>query len=212
MSGKKSTLKPKKKLDRRARRTRDVLGEALVSLMHEKPFHDITVQQVLDRAEVARSTFYSHYSDKDDLFFSDVDEFFEGAARSLTLQNEASHRVAPVRELFAHVGQVKKFYAALVASGKAHDVTNLGIGHFARGIEERLQKLQPGEAVPPALRRAVAHALAGALFSLLTWWVNCGAPNSPEQMDAIYHKLVWSGAPAVWRANRARPAHRTASE
>jgi AcrR family transcriptional regulator len=47
--------------DRRVLRTRDTLGDALVELMHEKPFDDITVQEVLDRAGVGRSTFYAHY-------------------------------------------------------------------------------------------------------------------------------------------------------
>ncbi|HZU30259.1 MAG TPA: TetR/AcrR family transcriptional regulator, partial [Candidatus Angelobacter sp.] len=67
--------KTKKKTDRRAQRTRNVLGDALVTLMQEKPFEEITVQHVLDRAGVGRSTFYAHYSDKNDLFLSDADEF-----------------------------------------------------------------------------------------------------------------------------------------
>jgi AcrR family transcriptional regulator len=53
----------KKKTDARVRRTRDALGDALIALMQEKPFDTITVQDVLDRAHVSRSTFYSHYSD-----------------------------------------------------------------------------------------------------------------------------------------------------
>ena len=56
------------KMDRRILRTRDTLGEALVGLIREKPFDEITVQEILDRAGVERSTFYTHYRDKDDLF------------------------------------------------------------------------------------------------------------------------------------------------
>ena len=52
------------KTDRRILRTRDTLGDALVELMHEKPFEEITVQEILDRAGVGRSTFYTHYPDK----------------------------------------------------------------------------------------------------------------------------------------------------
>src|SRR5262245_5729503 len=55
-----------KKTDARVRRTRDALGDALVALMQEKPFETITVQDVLDRAQVSRSTFYSHCRDKAD--------------------------------------------------------------------------------------------------------------------------------------------------
>ena len=58
--------------DRRITETRNVLGDALMTLMQEKPFDRITVQHVLDRAGVSRSAFYEHYSGKDDLFLSDV--------------------------------------------------------------------------------------------------------------------------------------------
>ena len=69
--------------------------------MHERPFKSITVQDVLDRAEVGRSTFYTHYRDKDDLFLSDVEEFWEVISSMLDRSGEDSKRVAPVRELFA---------------------------------------------------------------------------------------------------------------
>src|SRR5882762_5502953 len=61
------------KTDRRVVRTRDVLGDALMALIREMPFESITVQHVLDRAGVSRSTFYEHYEDKNDLFLSDAD-------------------------------------------------------------------------------------------------------------------------------------------
>src|SRR6185503_11384570 len=74
----------KEKIDARVRRTRDALGDALITLMQEKPFDTITVQDVLDRAHVSRSTFYSHYSDKDDLLMSDADEFFQALSMALS--------------------------------------------------------------------------------------------------------------------------------
>ena len=62
----------KHRLDARARRSRDALGDALIALMQEKPFDDITVQEVLDQAGVSRSTFYHHFRDKEDLFARDA--------------------------------------------------------------------------------------------------------------------------------------------
>jgi AcrR family transcriptional regulator len=180
-------------IDRRVRRTRDVLGDALVGLMHEKPFAAITVQQVIDRADVGRSTFYAHYRDKDDLFLSDVEDFFESMANLLSRRGESSNRVAPVRELFAHVAEAREFYAALVAAGKIHDVLELGRGYFARAIEQRLAERLPVPASGSMPRIATAHALAGALLSLLSWWLDHGMSPSPAHMDDLYHQMVWSG-------------------
>ncbi len=164
--------------------------------MHERPFKSITVQNVLDRAGVGRSTFYTHYRDKDDLFISDVEDFWEMMSSMLDRSGESSTRVAPVRELFSHIADVKVFRGALVASGKMHDVMELGQGQFARAIEKRLVKLTSGQGTVPAHLSATAHALAGALFSSMIWWIDRGMPASPEEMDEAFHRLVWSGVNA----------------
>ncbi len=115
-----------KKEDQRVRRTRDRLGDALMELLVQKPFDDITVQDVLARAGVSRSTFYTHYRDKNDLFLSDAEDFFEAMATALSRFGDKSERVAPVQELAAHITQVRPFYNALVESGRMHDVMELG--------------------------------------------------------------------------------------
>ena len=193
-----------KKEDQRVRRTRDRLGDALVELLVKKPFDDITVQDVLDRAGVSRSTFYTHYRDKNDLFLSDADEFFEGMATALLRFGDKSERVAPIHELFAHIGESRPFYNALVESGRIHDVMQLGQQHFARGIEQRLNEIPRARVIPSDRRGAIAHGLAGTLFSLLTWWVQRGMTLSPQEMDNLFHQLVWSGTRFVDSERRGR--------
>jgi AcrR family transcriptional regulator len=184
----------KKKEDRRVVRTRDRLGDALVELLVQKPFDEITVQDVLDRARVSRSTFYSHFRDKNDLFLSDAEDFFEGMATALSRFGDRSERVAPVQELFAHIAEVRSFYGALVESGRIHDIWELGREHFARGIEQRLAEIPRAHGIPKNHRAAVAHGLAGTLVSLVSWWVHHGMTESAEEMDRLFHRLVWAGA------------------
>jgi AcrR family transcriptional regulator len=186
----KPARKPARKMDSRVRRTRDGLGDALIELMHEKDFEAITVQHVLDRAGVSRSTFYTHYRDKDDLFLSDAEDFLEMMASVLARRAEQSKRVAAVRELFDHVGEWHKFHGILASAGKLGDFQELGQGCFARGIEQRLSHLDPASA--PQHRAARAQMLAGALFSLLSWWLKQGRVSSPEEMDELFHRMVWS--------------------
>lgn len=201
------------KLDRRVRRTRDALGDSLVKLMHEKPFTEITVQQVLDRAGVSRSTFYSHFSNKNDLFLSDAEEFFEAAASALSRRGDRSRRFAPVREMFAHVAEWRTLYNAMVASEKIKDVLEIGQQCFARAIEGRLAEMATAGVVEsPALKSRVAPSdrgerkrwptpastamsqmLAGALMSLMTWWLYSGQSLSPAEMDDLYHEFAWNG-------------------
>jgi AcrR family transcriptional regulator len=183
-------------MDRRARRTRNALGDALLTLMQQKPFETITVQQVLDRSGIGRSTFYAHYRDKDDLFLSDLEDFFELMSTLLLRHRESSNRVAPVRELFAHVAEMRHLRTALVAADKLRDFLEMGQEYFARAIELRLGELPSSFTIAPTQRTAVAHAFAGALLSLMSWWVDHGRAASPEQMDDLYHQMVWSGVAA----------------
>jgi AcrR family transcriptional regulator len=188
--------RPSKKTDRRILRTRNVLGDALIALMQKKPFEDITVQQVLDRAGVGRSTFYAHYRGTEDLFISDVEDFFELFTTALKRHGDRSNRLVPVREFCAHLRESRQLYAALTASGKMNDVRTLGIGYFARSIEENLKSGRTGMAIPQmeAVQRAArAHALAGSLFSLLDWWIDKGMKLDPQEVDDLFHRMAWKG-------------------
>ena len=184
---------PPQKSDVRVLRSRDALGDALIELMQEQSFESITVQQVLDRAGVSRSTFYSHYRDKEDLLLSDVEDFFELLGSLLTRHNAPPTRIFPVEEFFSHLGEMRDLNAAINASGKGPDVRELGIGHFARSIEQRL--VLSGVNLSVIEIRATSHSLAGALFSLLDWWLHQNHPISPKEADALFHRMAWSGLP-----------------
>lgn len=181
------------KMDPRARRTREQLGDALIALMHEKAFDSITVQDVLDRAGVARATFYAHFRDKNDLFLTENDAFFDHIANGLSEAKDPSDRVAPVRELFEHVAEAQRYRAALVESGRIHEIFELGRAHFARGIERRLGELDRARSLSPVQRAVAAHAHAGALIALLTWWLHEGGGVSAAALDEEFHRMVWSG-------------------
>lgn len=179
------------KTDRRVLRTRDTLGDALIELIREKPFDDITVQEILDRAGVSRSTFYEHYRDKDDLFLSDVEDFFEMMSALLTRNGAPLRRLVPLAELLSHLADVRDFYAAVVASGRIADVQMLGRGYFARSIEERLRLA--GVKGEPAQLAVQAHALTGSMFALIDWWLDRGMKTDPREVDALFHRMAWSG-------------------
>jgi len=185
--------KPIPKIDARVRRTRDALGDALLALIQEKPFDDVTVQEVLDRAGIGRSTFYAHFQDKDDLFLSDLGEFLEMISTLLLRGHEVSNRIAPVREFFAHVAENRHLHSALFASGKLRDFQEMAQEYFARAIDLRLAELPSSRGFTPAQRTAMAQAYAGALLSMMSWWLHHGATPSPEEMDELFHATVRPG-------------------
>src|SRR5215469_15815023 len=149
MSGKST---PTRKTDSRVRRTRNALGDALIALMQERPFDEIKVQDILDRAQIGRSTFYAHYRDKDDLFLSDVEDFLELMSNQLLRQKEVSNRIVPVRELLAHFAEMRPLLSALHEADKMRDFVDLGQGYFARAIDSRLADLPESRDIDPKQR------------------------------------------------------------
>ncbi|WP_348262956.1 TetR/AcrR family transcriptional regulator [Telmatobacter sp. DSM 110680] len=182
-----------RKPDSRVRRTRDQLGNALIELIQEKPINDVTVQDVLDRSGVGRSTFYLHYRDKDDLLVSQLEMFLEFMSTVLSVRKDKSNRVAPVTEMFEHIGNQNKLYRVLSDSGHLKDFFDLAEGYFARGIERRLCESGRFTKIPPRELAARASALSGSLLSLLRWWLDRGEKETPQQMDEMFHRMVWTG-------------------
>ena len=182
-----------RKPDERARRTRDRLGNALVALIHEKPIENVTVQDVLNRAKVGRSTFYLHFRDKNDLLLSQLEVFLETMSTLLSVRKETSDRVAPVAEMFDHIKNQVKLYRILADAGRLNDFFDLAEGYFSRGIENRLKESKRLPKIPQSELAARAFALAGSLLSLLRWWLDHGAKEPPGEMDELFHRMVWKG-------------------
>lgn len=183
----------RRKPDQRIRRTYAWLGSALVSLIQEKSIDEVTVQEVLDRASIGRSTFYLHFRNRDDLLLSQFEQFLEIMSTALSVRKEESHRVMPVAEMFEHIGSQKQLYRVLAGSGRLEDFFELAQGYFARGIERRLKESKHLPKIPQSELAARAVALAGCLLSLLRWWMDRGTKESATAMDDMFHRMVWKG-------------------
>jgi AcrR family transcriptional regulator len=181
---------PGKKTDRRSNRTRRQLSSALVDLVKEKRFDEITVQNVIDRADVGRSTFYSHFRDKDDLFQKDWERFLDGFAQHIDWEKAGTGSFVPVVYLFRHLQDSQSFYQSLVRSQKADSIFRSGMDYLSQIIESALATRLKGKPAPLMPIPVLANYLASELFSLLKWWLDHKMPYSPERMDESFHQLV----------------------
>jgi hypothetical protein len=112
---------------------------------------------------------------------------------SLSIRKEESHRIVPVAELFAHIENQKKLYRILADAGRLNEFFDLAQGYFARGIQQRLTESKRLSNLPQRESGARASALAGSMLSLLRWWLDRGAKESPRAMDELFHRMVWNG-------------------
>lgn len=179
-----------KKQDRRSARTQRSLSGALVELVKEKRFDDITVQEVIDRADVGRSTFYSHYRDKEDLFQQDWERFLDSFAQHIDWDQAGVAHFVPVVYLFGHLQEFQPFYKGLLRSRKTDAVFKSGVIYLSQKIEAALNSRLRGKPAPRVPVPILANYLSSELFALLQWWLDQEMPHSPERMDEIFHDLI----------------------
>jgi AcrR family transcriptional regulator len=188
---------PKKATDRRVERTRRTLQKALIALILEKRFDAITVQDVLDRADVGRSTFYAHFRSKEDLFRSDFENLLRFVRAGVAANGSRGDRILPIRELFGHVREFRKLYRAMASSAMRAPLYRLSVAHIAAGVEEALEARRVPRHRPPIPLPILSNHIAVALISMLDGWVAGGMPHEPERMDEIFHALVMPGVHAA---------------
>jgi AcrR family transcriptional regulator len=194
----------KRKADRRVQRTRQLLEQALLALIKEKAFESISVQEIIDRANVGRATFYEHYDNKEDLLQSG----FNGLeARLKERQREALARGSDLderlfafsHELLAHAHEHRDAFPAMVGKrGGAviqHVLRKLLVGLVREDVKSTVPKEGTG-AVPP---EAIVQFLANGLFGLLVWWLNGRMRLSVEEVNGIFRQLAVPALKAAFR-------------
>jgi len=184
----------KLKTDRRSQRTQRSLHQAMMSLMQEKRYDAITVQDIIDRADVGRSTFYTHYQDKEDLMISGLTRLMDGLSQTLeNSANSGERRLLPTRELFEHVRENQHLFKGLAHGRGLELFIEKGQEYWDRKIAADLLARLPEGQQPSVPIQVVAQFVAGTLITMLSWWLENKMPYSPEQMDEMVEKLVTPG-------------------
>jgi AcrR family transcriptional regulator len=173
--------------DRRVRRTRHALRHALVELVLEKGYDRVTVEDVIARADVGRSTFYAHYRDKEDLFLSS----FEDEVREAFERSSGADGGSASLWLFRHAAEHADLYRALV---KRRGGWALVRRHLEGVLRDLFARQLAGRADPTDVPlEVVATFLADALLGVLTWWMDGDTPVDAEELDRIFHTLSTGG-------------------
>lgn len=176
--------------DRRVKRTTKRIESALTELMLEIPFEKITVQDIIDRADVSRSTFYAHYENKDDLLTSDFEQVLNMLNRHL--EDEAGDPFNSV-ELFRHVGQNYNLYRALLWGRGIELLFEKGHVSISKSLEAHLSAHLKETTNPSVPLPLLANHVSASLLAMLRWWLENEMPYSPEDMDASFRSLVLPG-------------------
>lgn len=175
--------------DRRIQRTRQLLLDALIELILEKGYEAVIVQDIIDRADVGRSTFYSHFQDKENLLlsgFEDMRMIFEA------FYTQTSPEIAGwnfTLAMFKHAEEKRTVFKALVGE-KAGDVV---INHAKKALNAALKEhFGPTFAKkerPIPLDLFVDYIVI-TFLGCLTWWLNNDIAYTAEKMNEYFRALT----------------------
>jgi AcrR family transcriptional regulator len=162
-----------------------LLREALVQLIRERGWDDVSVQDVCERADVGRSTFYVHFADKEELLVTGFDDLREILRAHLEPAKEEPLGFAAA--LFEHARDYKELYRALVGRRTAVAVQQGFLSVVKELVADDLVRAgMPPNAVPEV---AVSY-VAGAFWHVLAWWLEQRSPLPVGDIAAIFKRMT----------------------
>jgi AcrR family transcriptional regulator len=184
-----------KKPDRRVQRTEQLLRGALLSLIQEKDFETLSVQDIIDRANVGRATFYAHFDNKDDLLVSGFDNLRaslkERQREALARRSGLDERVLGFSyEIFAHANEHRDVFLAM-AGMRSHAIVQqllyrILLDLVRDDVKATVSRVR-ANSVPV---EALAQFITGALFGLMMWWLNGKMRLSVEEVNTLFRQLA----------------------
>ncbi|HWF77536.1 MAG TPA: TetR/AcrR family transcriptional regulator [Caulobacteraceae bacterium] len=176
-------------VDRRVARTQALLQRAHLSLIVEKGYDAVTVEDICAAANVGRSTFYAHFSSKEDLHRRGLGALRQELSANQPAGVEPDHILAFSLPMFEHAHAHIELYRAL-ASSRGGTIAIESIRDVLRDlVRAELTRLMPDRAA----REFAVQYLVGGFLAVLTWWLDGGARSSPQEMDARFQRLAQEG-------------------
>lgn len=188
------------KIDRRKARTRQLLRDALMALIVEKGYEAISIQDIVDRANVARPTFYLHFKDKEELLFTSLVEIYEelfsrqlsGTLADLSMPIESPETVDSTD--FEHIAAHADFYRVMLSEKGSIAFLLSVMDYLANAmVQSVIEPLQRETGQPRIPAEFIGSFLAGAQIGVTRWWVQNQDAYTPQQMAQMMHFLAVMG-------------------
>lgn len=179
-------------MDRRQQKTRKAIFDALGRLLEGKRFDNITVQEIIDEANIGRSTFYAHFETKDDLLKEMCMDIFqhifnerlpketdyEYATGSLNLEIKLGH-------ILYHLRESKRNLKGILG-GESGDLFIFFLKKYLRDLFSRYKE-DFSAAIPEDF---LMHHLSGSFAEAVKWWMMEDTLHTPEEVASYYMRVI----------------------
>lgn len=184
---------PLSRHQRRRLRTRQQLQTALLELILEKGFESVSIQDITDRADLARATFYLHARDRHELLWSVIEDLIhateEELLRNFTGDIPPRAEYYGYRNIFEHIERNRDVYR-VVLSGKGSTEMTQRVHQYM--VEETLRDIGRYNVYADLRQPAeiTARIVVGSVLSLATWWLETQNEFSATQIAAMLYEAL----------------------
>lgn len=178
--------KSKLKADRRIAKTRIALRNAMMLLLVEQGWDDMSIQAICDKADVGRSTFYLHFSSKNDLLQQSLGELRDGLIAHAATSSENNPCASVLNGLLNHMLEELPVFSTVIGRRSAQIVASNFKTMVCELIELELKRIEHPAADNPLLIRF----LAGGIHETMTWWVDAVQPCSIGELEERLYQAV----------------------
>mgnify|MGYP006283903899 CR=1 FL=1 len=182
-----------RRLDRRVQRTRKLLRESLMALILEEGYDPISIQDITDKANLGRATFYLHFKDKDELLLDVMDQLMADFLDQVPQVSEAQWRLEDskaIAKLFDFAADHYDLYRILIFGSGGITASRQLHQTVAENIKTCIQKDIEDRGADPAMPpEFIANHFAGSLLSTIYWWLDNDLPYSVEEMAIMFQKI-----------------------
>ncbi|MBN2149573.1 MAG: TetR/AcrR family transcriptional regulator [Anaerolineales bacterium] len=176
-------------------RTRQQLYEALFALSLEKGYDAVSIQDITDRADVARATFYLHAKDKDDLLWAAIISTIHATENELEQQYKDLSDLPPqaeyygYRNIFEHVRRYQDSYKVILGSKGSATMRHRVYDYMVKETLKDIVSLHfySDISAPPEI---AAQIIVGSITSLAIWWLETPNEYSPTQMAQMVYEVL----------------------
>lgn len=189
------------RFERRKQRTRDALKQSAITLILEKGFDEVSVQDITDHADLGRGTFYVHFNDKEDIAWTAVREGFDALDQDIQRSyygREQSPRLEYLVWLrkFQYAAEHRELFMVMLGGKGASWMTERIIEYLVAAMVQHMEEGScfPHVKTPPKI---YAEVVTGGLVRLIQWWLQTPNDYTPKQMADQFFEIIFHQPPPV---------------
>ena len=175
-------------MDRRTKRTKNLIYNAFTELLLKEKYSKITIQEIIDLADIGRSTFYSHFETKDELLKSMCTDIFDEMNHKNAILSSADY-YSFITDILYHIKENKRIIKGVFLSESSELLMNYFRDYFSNQIEQHVSGSYDEKVISIPEDFLINH-ICGSFLEMVKWWISGDMKYTPEELTRYYISVI----------------------